>query len=189
MNHNFTAEYSNIAEFNEDNYLHYGDYKASVVAGDIAEEGYDKATFVGEAEFTVAARKQTDVDITATIANALVKVEVTDAFKNYFVGGYALELTTAAGNKFDVSAQAEPLFITPGKFVVNGTAVKQANQSGAEGATITLPEYSMENAAAQTFYVVKFDVKDAGRATLEITLNEELVSSIDIEQELNDNAQ
>lgn len=189
VNHNFTAEYSNIAEFNEDNYLHYGDYKASVVAGDIAEEGYDKATFVGEAEFTVAARKQTDVVITATIANALVRVEVTDAFKNYFVGGYSLELTTEAGNKFDVSAQAEPLFITPGKFVVNGTAVKQANQSGAEGATITLPEYSMEDAVAQTFYVVKFDVKDAGQATLEITLNEELVSSIDIEQELNDNAQ
>lgn len=189
VNHNFTAEYSNIAEFNEDNYLHYGDYKASVVAGDIAEEGYDKATFVGEAEFTVAARKQTDVNITATIANALVKVETTDAFQSYFVGGYSLELTTEAGNKFDVSLQSAPLFIAPGAFVVNGTAVKQANQSGAEGATITLPEYRMENAAAQTFYVVKFDVKDAGRATLEITLNEELVSSIDIEQELNDNAQ
>ena len=69
------------------------------------------------------------------------------------------------------------------------TAVKQANQSGVEGAVITLPEFKQESVAAKTFYTVKFDVKDAGRATLEITLNETLVESIDIEQELNDNAQ
>jgi hypothetical protein len=46
----------------------------------------------------------------------------------------------------------------------------------------------MENAAAQTFYTVKFDVENAGSATLNITLNETLVESVDIEQELNDNA-
>ena len=90
---------------------------------------------------------------------------------------------------FDVTAQEEPLFIEPKTFVINGTAVKQANQSGAQGATITLPEYEMENPQAQTYYTIKFDVKDAGRATLEITINDDVVESIDIEQELNDNAQ
>lgn len=189
VDYDYLGEFVNIAEFNENNYLHFGSYKATVVAGDLAEEGYDKATFMGDAEFTVAARKELNVEVTATIANALVKVETTENFNNYFVGGYALELETVAGNKFDVSAQSEPLFIAPGAFTVNGTAVKQANQSGAEGATITLPEYKMEVAEAQTLYTVKFDVKDAGRATLEITLNETLVESIDIEQELNDNAQ
>lgn len=189
VSHTFSKEYANIAEFNADGYLHYGSYKATVVAGDLAEEGYDKATFVGSKEFEVAARQDTEVEITATIANALVKVETTEAFNNYFVGGHALELETAAGNKFDVSAQSEPLFIAPASFTVNGTAVKQANQSGVEGATITLPEFKQESVAAKTFYTVKFDVKDAGRATLEIRLNETLVESIDIEQELNDNAQ
>ena len=189
VGNDYAAEFANIAAFNENNYLHYGTYKATVVAGDLAREGYDMATFVGEEEFVVEARKQTDVEVTATIANALVMVETTENFKNYFVGGHTLELTTASGNKFDVSAQREPLFITPGEFTVAGTAVKQANQSGVEGATITLPEYKMESAAAQTYYTVKFDVKDGGRATLEIVLNEELVESIDIEQELNDNAQ
>lgn len=189
VSHTYNKEYANIAEFNEDNYLHLGTYKATVTAGNIAEEGYDKATFVGSEEFYVEARKETAVEITATIANTLVKVETTEQFRNYFVDGHSLELTTAAGNKFDVSAQEAPLFIAPGEFKVNGTAVKQANQSGAEGTTITLPEYKMESAAAQTYYTVKFDVKDAGQATLEITLNEVLVESIDIEQELNDNAQ
>ena len=189
VSHTFNQEYASIAEFNEDGYLHGGTYKARVVAGDIAEEGLDKATFTGEVEFSVEPRKSIDVNITATIANTLVKVETTEAFDNYFVGGHTFELTTEAGNKFDVSAQSEPLFIAPASFTVAGTAVKQANQSGAEGATIALPEYKMESAVAQTLYTVKFDVKEAGRATLEITLNEELVESIDIEQELNDNAQ
>jgi hypothetical protein len=35
---------------------------------------------------------------------------------------------------------------------------------------------------------VKFDVEQAGGATLEITLNDTLVDSIEIDQELNDNA-
>lgn len=189
VDNDYLGEFATIAEFNENNYLHYGTYKATVCAGNLLDEGYDKAAFVGSKEFEVAARKETNVEITATIANALVKVETTESFDNYFVGGHTFELTTEAGNKFDVSDQSEPLFIAPASFTVAGTAVKQANQSGTEGATITLPEYKMESAVAQTLYTVKFDVKDAGRATLEITLNEELVESIDIEQELNDNAQ
>ena len=128
------------------------------------------------------------MEITATIANALVKVEVTDNFKTYFPGGYELKLTTAAGNQFDVTEQTEPLFIAPGAFTVSGSAVKQPNQSGAEGTTITLPEYKNDNANAQTYYTVKLDVENAGGVQLTITLNDTLVDTIVINGELNDNA-
>lgn len=185
----YKAEYAAIAEFNADSYLHHGNYKATVVAGDITEEGYDKATFVGSKEFAVEARKSSNVEITATIANALVVVEVTENFKHYFAGGHALTLTTAAGNEFDVTAQTDPIFVAPASFTIGGTAVKQPNQSGAEGVTVTLPNYVAESVAAQTLYTVKLDVEAAGSATLTITLNDTLVESIDIEQELNDNAQ
>ena len=189
VDHTYTASYATIAEFNSgDNYLHNGTFTATVSAGDIAEEGYDKATFAGSAEFAVKPRKNTEVEVTATIANALVKVEVTDNFKMYFEGGHTLKLTTAAGNEFDVTEQTEPLFIAPESFTVSGTAVKQPNQSGAEGTTVTLPEYKNSEAKAQTLYTVKLDVENAGSAQLTITLNETLVESIDIEQELNDNA-
>lgn len=185
----YKAEYAAIAEFNADSYLHHGNYKATVVAGDITEEGYDKATFVGSKEFAVEARKSSNVEITATIANAIVVVEVTENFKHYFAGGHALTLTTAAGNEFDVTAQTDPIFVAPASFTIGGTAVKQPNQSGAEGVTVTLPNYVAESVAAQTLYTVKLDVEAAGSATLTITLNDTLVESIDIEQELNDNAQ
>lgn len=186
--HTYEAVYDGVAAFNEDGYLYSGSYLATVSAGDIAEEGYDKAAFAGSASFTVEARQNTEVEVTATIANALVKVEVTDAFKTYFPGGYNLMLRTAAGNEFDVTEQSELLFIAPGEFTIFGSATKQPNQSGSEGVTVALPEYVNSNAMAQTLYTVKFDVEDAGRAQLTITLNENLVESFDIEQELNDNA-
>ncbi len=186
----YEANYTSLVDFNDgDNYLRYGEYEATVVAGDINKEGYDNAVFVGTTPFTISARKHTDVKVTATIANALVKVETTDNFKNYFEGGYALTLKTTAGNEFDVTAQSELLFIAPQSFTVTGTATKQSAQSGKKGVTVTLPEYKNEDVKAQTLYTVKFDVEQAGSAQLTITLNETLVESIDIEQELNDNAQ
>ena len=187
VGHTYNEEYTSIAEFNADNYLHMGNYKATVVAGDIAEEGYNKATFVGSAEFAVEARKDVNVEITASIANAIVKVETTENFERYFEGGHTLTLTTAAGNEFDVTAQSDLLFIAPASFSVAGTAVKQSAQSGKEGVVVELA-YEATEVAAQTLYTVKFDVETAGSAMLTITLNDTLVESIDIEQELNDNA-
>ena len=188
VGHTYSEEYASIAEFNADNYLHWGNYKATVVAGDISEEGFNKPAFVGSEEFVVEARKDVDVEITASIANAIVKVETTESFERYFEGGHTLTLTTAAGNEFDVTAQSDLLFIAPLNFTISGTATKQAAQSGKEGAVVELA-YDATEVAAQTLYTVKFDVAEAGSATLTITLNETLVESIEIDQELNDNAQ
>ena len=189
VGHTYSKHYEAIAEFNEgDNYLHLGNYKATVTAGSLTEEGYDKATFVGSADFSVSAREKSDVQITAYIANTLVKVETTEAFNDYFVGGAKFQLTTAAGNTFDVTGKTEPLFIAPAEFKINGTAVKQSIQSGAEGSTVTLPEYKLASPAAQTLYTIKFDVENAGKATINITLNETLVDSFEIDEELNENS-
>ena len=188
VGHTYNEEYTSIAEFNADNYLHMGNYKATVVAGDIAEEGFNKPAFVGSEEFVVEARKDVNVEITASIANAIVKVETTENFERYFEGGHTLTLTTEAGTEFDVTAQSELLFIAPANFTISGTATKQAAQSGKEGAVVELA-YDATEVAAQTLYTVKFDVAEAGSATLTITLNETLVESIEIDQELNDNAQ
>ena len=188
VGHTYSEEYASIAEFNADNYLHLGNYKATVVAGDISEEGFNKPAFVGSEEFVVEARKDVNVEITASIANAIVKVETTENFERYFEGGHTLTLTTAAGNEFDVTAQSDLLFIAPLNFTISGTATKQAAQSGKEGAVVELA-YDATEVAAQTLYTVKFDVAEAGSATLTITLNETLVESIEIDQELNDNAQ
>lgn len=190
LSHQYSSSWATIAEFNADSYLYAGSYKATVEAGDITREGYDKATFRGEQTFTVTARQQTEVNIEAHIANAMVKVALTDNFRNYFTGGWQLTLQTAAGNAFDVTTPSdEPIFIAPESFSITGTAVKQPNVSGSNGTEITLPEMRRDDLAAQTLYTVTFDVSTAGRATLEIILDDTPVESIVIDNELNDNAE
>lgn len=188
VNLTYAADYASVAAFAENNYLKAGTYRAIVKAGDIAEEGYDKAAFVGSADFTIEAREDKQVDITATIANALVKVEVTDNFKTYFPHGHSLTLTTAAGNEFDVTEQTEPLFIAPESFTITGTGTKQPNISGGEGLTVELGEHQGTSLKAQTLYTVKLDVEGAGEATLTITLNDEPIGTVIINEELNDYA-
>lgn len=189
VGHTFSESFASIAELN-DYYLVGGQYKATVVAGDVTEEGYNKPVFVGSQEFKILPRKQVEAEVKAYIANALVKVEVTEAFTNYFVGGYTFDVVTEAGNTFkDVMGNEEPLFVAPAPFTVKGTATKQANQSGSEGVTVTLPEFKAESVVPQTLYTVKFDVEHAGQATLTISLNDEPVESVVIDTELNDNAQ
>lgn len=190
ISHQYSSSWATISEFNADNYLYAGSYKATVEAGDITQEGYDKPMFRGEQTFTVTARQQTVVDIEAHIANAMVKVSLTDNFRNYFTGGWQLTLQTAAGNSFDVTTPSDkPIFIAPESFAITGTAIKQPNVSGSNGTQITLPEMRRDNLAAQTLYTVTFDVSTAGRATLEIILDDTPVESIIIDNELNDNAE
>lgn len=177
-------EYASVAEF-QDEYLHRGIYTATVEAGDVSVEGYDCAAFVAEQTFEVEPRVHTDVQMTATIANALVKVEVSDAFKSYFAGGYELTLTTELGNVFDVTAQSDLLFVAPTSFEIAATATKQPNESGAEATVVTLPAMKGENLAPRTIYTVKYDVSAAGEAKLQITLNDTLVEERVIDNELN----
>ena len=186
--YNYEKEYASVADFNGE-YLYRGFYKATVTFGDINEEGYDKPAFVGVCEeFQIKPGKETEVDIKATIANALVIVEVTDNFKAYFVGGHTFNVVTANGNTFEDVTSAEkaakPIFVAPTSFEVSGTATKQANQSGAAAPTVSMSQ-SFNNLAARTLYRVKMDVENAGQATLKITLNDVLVEERTIEEELN----
>ena len=179
----YHAEYASVAEF-QNGYLYRGDYIATVEAGDVANEGYNCVAFVGQKQFSVEPRKHIDVQITATIANALVMVEVTDAFKSYFAGGYELILTTEQGNTFDVTSQSDYLYIAPTSFTIAATGTKQPNESGAEGAVVALPEFKREELAARTIYTVKYDVSEAGEATLTISLGG-IVEEYTFDNELN----
>lgn len=194
LSFDYDPEYSYREEFNsitelEGLYLYRGFYGVSASYGDVTVEGYDKPAFVGVNErFEVEARKNVTVSVTATIANALVLVEVTENFEKYFAGGHSFNVVTAADNTFEnVTAgdkAGKPIFIAPASFTVVGTATKQPNQSGANAVVVNMTD-TFENVAPRTLYRVKMDVDTAGEATLKVTLNDSLVEERNIEQELN----
>lgn len=177
----YDKSYASVEEFNG-TYLPRGNYTAQVSTGDVKNEGYDMVALVSEVvPFEVKPRQLNEVTINTRILNALVKVEVTEAFKSYFSNGHSLKLTTALENEFDVTAQSQPIFIAPNKFTLSGTATKQANQSGVEqGATVSF-EKEFTTVNARTLYNIVMDVDNAGEATLKITLNEKLVEDVTID--------
>lgn len=184
----YHEEFAKISEFNGE-YIARGFYRAEVATGDVTVEGYDKPAFVGVCDsFQVFPRQEVDVEITATIANALVLVEVTEAFETYFEGGHTFNVVTAAGNTFEdvTGAKAgEPIFINPASFSVVGTATKQVTQSGVEAEVVSFDLTPNVEIKPRTLYRVKMDVSNAGGATLKITINNEVVEETPIEEELN----
>ena len=176
--------WSTIAEFSsETRYFASGSYTLKVAHGDPTIEGYDITPyFAGEKEITVEPRKTTNAVVPAYIQHALVAIECTEQFNSYFTSA-AFKISTLAGAEFDVTLpMTKNLFIRPQQFAVECTAVKQT------GEEVSLPKQIFTAINPQTRYTVKFDVAQAGGATIEITLNNTLVGEIVIENELNDDA-
>lgn len=176
--------WATITEFgSEKRYFLEGNYTLKVAYGDPTIEGYDIAPcFAGEKSIAVEARKTTVAEVPAYIGHSLVVVECTDKFNSYFTSA-TFKVTTLAGGEFDVELpMSKNLFIRPQQFAIDCTAVKQT------GEEITLPKQIFTEVNPQTRYTVKFDVAEAGGATIEISINNTIVGNVNIDNELNDDA-
>lgn len=173
-----------ITDFSsEKRYFTEGDYTLKVAHGDPTVEGFDIAPYlVGEQQITVVARQVTRATVAAKIQHSLVAVECTDKFNSYFTSA-SFKVTTLAGGEFDIALpMTQNLFICPQQFAIECNAVKQT------GEEIALPKQIFTEVNPQTRYTVKFDVAQAGGATITISLNNTIVGEVAIENELNDDA-
>ncbi len=176
--------WATITDFgSEKHYFLEGDYTLKVAHGDATLEGYDiTPAFAGEKAITVVARKVTEAVVAAHIVQSLVGVECTEQFNNYFTSA-TFKISTLAGGEFDVTLpMTKNLFIRPQQFAIECTAVKQT------GEEVVLPKQIFAEVNPQTRYTVKFDVAQAGGATINISLNDKLVGNVNIDSELNDDA-
>ena len=206
-----------VGDYNDDakrTYLEASDepYIAEVYAGDADAEGVDKAYFESrnadggkQIPFTVAARTQSRVDITAKMVKAMVHIKFTDEFKGYFGEGAALTLTTAAGAEFVVSYDntgadtgiVKPIFVLAGagnSFTIDGWAIKQRPSANIDPVKLEFEAVGRNGSAGnevneQTIYTYTYDVADAGYVTVKVEVTNEPVQEIPvITKELNDDA-
>lgn len=159
-------------------------------------EGLDKPYFEGTTNVRVAARQQTPVTVTAALANSIVRIAFTDAFKSYFPNGAKFTLTTAAGSEFTAEYTADDhtvaeqyWFVRPTSFVIAGSAVKQTPSASQEPVTVTFSPVENTAVAPRTLYTYTFDVKGVGSTGgIEITLNDTPAATDASDTELNDDA-
>ena len=181
---NSSQSWDSITEFaSEKRYFPAGEYTLKVAYGDPTGEGFDITPyFAGQSKIEVMPRTVSKATISARIGHSVVAVECTDNFKMYFPS-YDFKVTTLAGGEFNITLpMSQTLFIRPQQFAIDCIATKQT------GEQITLPRQIFAEVNPQTRYTVKFDVAEAGSVTIHIKLNDNLIESIAIDTELNDDA-
>lgn len=182
----YNRTWSSVSDYSSDERFQAGMYDVAIEYGDIAEEGFGKPYFFASKNVEVFERNRTtNVELVATVGNAIVEIAMTDSFKGYFVK-HDFTLTTAS-NTFPLEENpAQHLFVAPQQPVkIDCTCIRQAN--AAAGTTEELATQTID-VAARTRYIVKYDLQQAGGVTVNISLNDEIIDTIELPIELNENA-
>ena len=185
----FSKEWSSFAGYNyEEERLFHGLYDVTLTYGDPAVEGYDKPAFAASATKVEVENKNktTTLQMTATLANAIVTIRTTDNFNGYFPKS-KFSITTATDTYEFEKENTSHLFIAPQQNVkINCSCVRQNNS--ANDTYETLAPQTIPSVVAKTRYVVTYDLTTAGRVTITVTLNETPLDTKDIDTEINPNA-
>lgn len=179
--------WSSLAEYSSDERLTTGTYQVSIQYGDPAQEGLSKPYFSATKSVDVPDRNRTvEVSLVAALSNAIVEVAMTDNFRNYFVE-HDFKVTTAT-NTFDVDENpSEHLFVAAPQtgIAIDCECVRQADQATGKKTVLDTVHIDVE---PQTRYIVRYDLQSAGSVTVSITLNDEVLNTIVIPVETNENA-
>lgn len=177
------ADWQPISDFPRDKSYAIGDYVIEAVYGDLNAEGVDSPCYSGATSFSVTEAATSNVDVTCSLANTMIAVTYTDAFKGYF-SDYEANVISPIGNEFVCDGdEARPLYIHPGVVKLNISLTKFS------GATATYQPVVIEDALARHFYKITLDVNNGemGNAQLVVAFEDTLVSEpvvVDLSDEI-----
>lgn len=163
----YSSSWESISQFPSDENFKVGAYTMEATYGDIADEGFEKPYYYGSADFTVKEAETTEVSVTAKLANTMVSIEYTDAFKKYFKS-YSTQVHSKGGSYVAfTSTETRPAYIRPGEMSLIVSLTKQ------NGVSATF-EPTVISTLAQHHYHILLDVNngDVGEATLTINFDE-----------------
>ena len=144
--------------------------------GEKGVEGWSKPYFEGVTVVEVPKYGLSiDANIMVGVANSIISVDTTEQFNGYFpTSSFKIN-----GVDWD-SSKKELLFMNPGEVSV------VCNAERTTGAQATFESKVMLKAA--THHKVVFDLSTAGKAVVNITFDNEIVETVELEFELNENA-
>lgn len=177
------CEWATYAEMQEDEKpeLRPSVYTAKAWKGDLSAEGFERGCYEGKTDFAIKKGEVTPVSILCKLANAKLKIEYTDRFKEYFAS-YSASVSTGKGKNVEYKQGEERFaYFAPGKLAVN-VAVKKAGQ--AADAVYKVKEI---DAQAQHAYTLTLDV-DAGSATMTVSFSEKVSQEEQVEFPVTDEA-
>lgn len=111
----YDKEWSSLEGFNKEEGFPIGDYTIEAVYGDMNVQGFERPCFKGNNSLHVSPGTTTTVNVTATLANAMVTMRYTDEFLAAFSSYSAAIQTPNHASDLVVFPQGEsrPAFIDP----------------------------------------------------------------------------
>ena len=177
---NETMTWGSLAEFNqainEGLTFTSGVHTITLHHGEKGTEGWSKPYFEGSTTVDVPMYGlSVDANVLVTVANSIVSVETTEQFDGYFPNS-SFKIN---GVDWDASKK-ELLFMNPGEVAFSCEAVRPTGKPTTFEGTLQLK--------AATHHKIVFDLSTAGKAVVNISFDDEVVETIELEFELNENA-
>lgn len=175
--------WAKVADFDAEEEFAVGDYTMQAFYGTEGAEGFDAPYYTGSTALSVRENQSTPVSVTARLANSMVSINYTDAFKNY-LSDWSASISSDAGSSTIEYGKDEtrPAYITP------GTVTLKIDVTKPNGVSASLQAASF-NAVARHHYNVTIDLNngEVGEAVITITYDgdtEEKTITIDLSDDI-----
>ena len=188
-----TQKWDTLTEFEQsETVFRMGSYTVAIAHGNPDAEGAGKPYYYAEQKIEVLPRRTVNADLTATVANSQVVIRATEQFLAYFHDA-RFTVTTASGNEFAFTPGSdpadEPVFVKGGtRLTVTGTARRQSPTGTGEGPEVTFSAQTLDATTPRTCHIITYDAKNAGSATLTITLGDSYTDTRTLDCEVNEGA-
>lgn len=169
----YSKSWASVDAFNKEKGFPIGDYKLTATYGDLNTEGFELPCYQGVSDVHVAPGETSNVDVTATLANAMVSIRYTADFMENF-SSYSAAVQTE-GHDWVVFAQNEdrPAYIAPSEEVKLNITL-----ANADGERVTVQPAGFR-AQARRHYVVTIGVNGnttSGDLALDVVFDEDVVA-------------
>lgn len=114
----YEGEWASVDEYPVDQSLRPGSYRVAAYHGDIETEGFGKPCFGVRKDINLVAGKPTEVDLTATLLNAAVTVNYSEAFRCAFPAARATFHSDGGGYLPYTVTDGSYMFLRPGNVSV-----------------------------------------------------------------------
>ena len=182
-NGSFSQTWNTVSDYPADQQFSIGEYLVEAKYGDPSVEGFECPAYYGSQTVTVRENEDTPVSLTATLANAMVSIVYTDAFKRY-MSEWDANLHSAGGQYvYFAQNETRPGYLSAGAVTMNVWFKKPNGQD----ATMKVVEF---NAQARHHYHITVDLNNGdggGTAQLVISFDDTLAQEdvvIDLSDEL-----
>lgn len=146
--------------------LRAGKYTVVADLGSSDVEGFNEPFYSGSKDIQLKKGENENVDIECKLANSILKINYTDAFKEYF-SAYSTSVVTSKGNNVEYAQDEERgAYLSSGEIIVYVNAKK----TGGNEAKFNVGKYTLK---PQYEYALTLDV-DAGNAVMTVTFSENI---------------